>query len=79
MAQFVTLEEVVNELLIDEGKNTQAEFLRYYNIGLRGLKELNFDVVRMIKAVELSVSESTNTITLPSDYVKFINIAVLDV
>jgi|TARA_R100000149_G_scaffold59828_1_gene28846 hypothetical protein len=77
MAQFVTLEEVVNELLIDEGKNTQAEFLRYYNIGLRGLKELNFDVVRMIKAVELSVSESTNTITLPSDYVKFINIAVL--
>ena len=77
MAQFVTLEEVVNELLIDEGKNTQAEFLRYYNIGLRGLKELNFDEVRMIKAVELSVSESTNTITLPSDYVKFINIAVL--
>ena len=76
-AQFVSLEDVVNELLVDEGKNTQAEFLRYYNIGLKGLKELNFDVVRMIKAVELTVDSATNTITLPTDYVKFVNIAVL--
>jgi hypothetical protein len=76
-AQFVSLEEVVNGLLVDEGKNTQAEFLRYYNIGLKGLKELNFDTVRMIKAVEVTVNSSTNTITLPTDYVKFVSISVV--
>ena len=76
-AQFVTLDEVIQGLLVDEGKSSEHEYLRYFNIGLRGLKELNFDTVRQIKSVELQL-DSKNTVTLPSDYVSYIKIGVAD-
>lgn len=76
-AQFVTLDEVIQGLLVDEGKSSEHEYLRYFNIGLRGLKELNFDTVRQVKSVELQL-DSKNTVTLPSDYVSYIKIGVAD-
>tara|TARA_R100000808_G_C2151347_1_gene160341 strand:- start:632 stop:1363 length:732 start_codon:yes stop_codon:yes gene_type:complete len=76
-AQFVTLDEVIQGLLVDEGKSSEHEYLRYFNIGLRGLKELNFDTVRQIKSIELQL-DSKNTVTLPSDYVSYIKIGVAD-
>lgn len=76
-AQFVTLDEVIQGLIVDEGKSSEHEYLRYFNIGLRGLKELNFDTVRQIKSVQLQL-DSKNTVTLPSDYVSYIKIGVAD-
>jgi len=76
-AQFVTLDEVIQGLIVDEGKSSEHEYLRYFNIGLRGLKELNFDTVRQIKSVELQL-DNKNTVTLPSDYVSYIKIGVAD-
>lgn len=76
-AQFVTLDEVINDLLIDEGKSSQHEYIRYYNIGLRGLKEMSFDVVRNVKSIELSLNKTTNSVVLPTDYVKYTAIAVV--
>ena len=72
-AQVITLDEVIQSLLVEEGKSSEHEYLRYFNLGLKGLKELNFDTVRQIKAAELSL-DSKNTITLPSDYVKYVRI-----
>jgi len=74
-AQFVTLDEVIQGLLVDEGKSSEHEYLRYFNIALRGLKELNFDTVRQIKSVELQL-DSKNTVTLPSDYVAYVKIGI---
>ena len=53
-AQVITLDEVIQSLLVEEGKSSEHEYLRYFNLGLKGLKELNFDTVRQIKATELS-------------------------
>jgi hypothetical protein len=53
-AQFISLDEIIKTLLIDEGKSSDHEYLRYFNIGLRGLKELTFDVVRQVKTAVLS-------------------------
>ena len=53
-----TLDELIQNLLIDEGKNTESEYLRYYNIALRGLKELNIDVQRNIKSVALIIKHN---------------------
>ena len=44
-AQLITLDEVIQSLLIEEGKSSDHEYLRYFNLGLKGLKELNFDIV----------------------------------
>tara|TARA_R110002020_G_scaffold70767_2_gene183500 strand:+ start:1407 stop:2135 length:729 start_codon:yes stop_codon:yes gene_type:complete len=77
MAQFITLDEVIQGLIVDEGKSSEHEYLRYFNIALRGLKELNFDVVRQIKAVQLELDHK-NTINLPLDYVSYTKIGVSD-
>ena len=37
-AQFISLDEIVKTLFIDEGKSSEHEYLRYFNMGLRGLK-----------------------------------------
>ena len=76
-AQIITLDEVIQSLLVEEGKSSEHEYLRYFNIGLKGLKELNFDTVRQVKAVEL-ILDSKNTITLPLDYVKYVRIGTPD-
>ena len=73
-AQFISLDEIVKTLFIDEGKSSEHEYLRYFNMGLRGLKELTFDVVRQVKTAVLTL-DSKNTVRLPSDYVSYINIA----
>ena len=74
MAQFIPVDEVIQNLLIEEGKSSEHEYLRYFNIAMSGLKELNFDTVRQIKTIELSIDHK-NTISLPSDYVSYVKIA----
>ena len=75
--QFVTLDEVIQSLLVDEGKSSEHDYLRYFNIGLRGLKELSFDVSRNIKTIELELNE-VSAVTLPPDYIKYTKIATSD-
>ena len=48
MAQFISVEEAIQNLLVEEGKSSEHEYLRYFNIAMSGLKELNFDTVRLL-------------------------------
>tara|TARA_R100001377_G_scaffold7512_1_gene3978 strand:+ start:526 stop:1248 length:723 start_codon:yes stop_codon:yes gene_type:complete len=75
MAQFISIDEIIQDLLIEEGKSSEHEYLRYFNIALGGLKELNFDTVRQVKSIEINLDHK-NTITLPTDYVSYISIAI---
>ena len=75
MAQFTSVDEIIQDLLIEEGKSSEHEYLRYFNIALNGLKELNFDTVRQIKVIQLEVDHK-NTVSLPTDYIAYISIAV---
>tara|TARA_R100001463_G_scaffold136235_1_gene201099 strand:- start:157 stop:882 length:726 start_codon:yes stop_codon:yes gene_type:complete len=74
MAQFISVEEVIQNLLIEEGKSSEHEYLRYFNLAMSGLKELNFDTVRQIKSIELTIDHK-NTVQLPTDYVSYLRIA----
>jgi hypothetical protein len=75
MAQFTSVDEIIQDLLIEEGKSSEHEYLRYFGLALNGLKELNFDTVRQVKTIELN-TDYKNTINLPTDYVKYISISV---
>ena len=77
MAQFISVEEIIQDLFIEEGKSSEHEYLRYFNLALQGLKELNFDTVRQIKSIELNLDHK-NTVKLPSDYVSFTKIGITD-
>ena len=74
MAQFISVEEAIQNLLIEEGKSSEHEYLRYFNLAMSGLKELNFDTVRQIKSIELEIDHK-NTVSLPTDYVSYLRIA----
>ena len=67
---MVTLDEVVRNLMSQEGKNTTHDYLRYLNIAQRGLKELTFDILGSYKVDLLEVSDSLR-IDLPWDYVDY--------
>ena len=77
MAQFISVEEVIQNLLIEEGKSSEHEYLRYFNLAMSGLKELNFDTVRQIKSIELTIDHK-NTVSLPSDYVSYLKISKIN-
>ena len=76
-AQYVTLREVVNDVLIGMGEDTQHNFLRLFRLGMGGVRELHYDALREVKSLQLTV-DSTYRINLPVDYVNYIRIAVLD-
>ena len=73
---YIKLEDIVNDLLIEEGKTSENDFLRYFKLGLNGLKEFNFDVSGGVRTAELIVDPNTLTVTLPGDYVKYTKIGV---
>ena len=77
MGTSKTLDEIIQNLLIDEGKNSEAEYLRYLNIGLRGLKELNMDAGKDIKSIELTVG-SNGSVDFPLDYIGYTKIGKVD-
>ena len=75
-AQFISVQDVIQDLIIEEGKSSEHDYLRYFKLALSGLKELNFDTVRQIKTIELSLDHK-NTIKLPLDYVSYTKIGVI--
>lgn len=72
---YVSLNEVIRSLLIQEGDETTHRLFYYRDIALRGVKELNFDVVRNVKTIELTVNANLN-VTLPSDFVSISRVGV---
>tara|TARA_Y100000593_G_C4304978_1_gene335283 strand:- start:1643 stop:2353 length:711 start_codon:yes stop_codon:yes gene_type:complete len=73
---YIKVEEIVNDVIIEEGKNSENDFLRYFKLATNGLKELHFDVGGNIRTVELIVDPSTLTVDLPNDYVNYTKIAI---
>ena len=73
---YIELEEIINDLLIEEGKTSDNDFLRYFKLGLNGMKELSFDVAGGVKTVELIVDSNSLTVNLPNDYVKYTKIGI---
>ena len=75
-AQFISVQDVIQDLIVEEGKSSEHEYLRYFKLALSGLKELNFDTVRQVKTIELSLDHK-NTVRLPSDYVSYTKIGIV--
>lgn len=78
--QYVTLEQVINDFLMsmDEDNylvNIPRHKLLYH--GLRGVRELTFDVLQEIRAIELDLGPSL-TVTVPPDFVNYVRISQVD-
>lgn len=78
MAQnYITIDEVIKSLLIQEGDETNHRYHLYLELAVRGVKELNFDVARNIKSVELTLNDAL-VADVPSDFVNITRIGVVN-
>lgn len=78
--QYITLEEVINNYIMSRVTGDHTIGVPRYQIlyqAMRGLRELYFDVLKEIKAIELDLSPSL-TVTLPPDYINYIRISWVD-
>lgn len=78
--QFVTLDQLVNDYMMSLDPDNYTSVVPRYQVVYqikRGLRELYYDVLKEIKAVELELSPTLNII-LPPDYVNMVRISWLD-
>ena len=74
--QYTNIDEVVRNLLISEGKDTEHDYMRYYQLGLNGLKELSFDVLQEVRTAKIEINPNTHSIELPLDFVNYTKIGL---
>lgn len=70
-----TLKSILQEYLASQGEQNLNKFSRLLPIAVSGLRELNMDVSGIPKVVHLPVS-TIDTISLPSDYIKYTRIGL---
>ena len=68
----VPLNQIINDFVItladdDYAGNASDTQLRTH--ALRGIRELGFDMSRVIRSLKLTVDSATNTVELPDDFV----------
>jgi hypothetical protein len=77
--QYISLEDVVNNfMLIKTGNHSLVNNENRFKIlfyAKEAIKELNYDALKEIKALELSVDDSLRFV-LPSDYVNWVRISM---
>ena len=81
--QFTTLQEIINNFqLMYMGDNQLIPATMNRDIIIfhakRGLQELNYDVLKQIKGIELDLDPDTLQITLPEDYIKYVRVSWVD-
>ena len=77
---YVTMEQVINDYMANRSEddytgNTPRHRVVYQ--AMRGVRELYYDIMQEIKAIELDLSSSLQ-ITLPEDYVNYVRISWVD-
>lgn len=81
--QFTTLADVINNfqlmymgdgMLIPDHINRDVIIFH----AKRGIQELNFDVMKRIKGVELEIDPDTLQVILPEDYIKYVRVSWVD-
>lgn len=75
-AKYIPLKEVVAEAL-DECEKSIGDFDRAWVMAFRGLEVAHYNIAAEPKTVRLPVN-GNDTVTLPSDYVSWVKIGLLD-
>lgn len=80
--QYVTIKDIVNRFMltyVGDDRILPSSTKRYQVIyhAKRALQELNYDVLKEVKAMELELGD-TLQIILPSDYVNYVRISFVD-
>ena len=75
--QYVTLENIINDYAMSRDEDDYTSLVPRYKIlyqARRAFRELYFDVMQEIRAIELDLSH-TLTVTLPPDFVNYVRVS----
>jgi len=78
--QYVTIEEVINNYLMSRDSDDYSSMTPRFKVlyqAMRGLRELYFDVLQEVRAIEIELSPSL-TITLPPDFIGMVRLSWVD-
>jgi hypothetical protein len=75
--QTASLDEVVREYIISEGRDSMHKYPQYLQFAIRGLKELQYDVYGVPK-VEVLTVDTLSSVTLPQDVIRVIRMGFVD-
>lgn len=78
--QYVLLEQVINDMMANMDEDSYISNMERHKIlyhAKRGIRELYYDVMQEIKAIEIEIS-TTLKIILPPDYVNYVRISWVD-
>lgn len=81
MAQnTITANEIANEFFAlreddDFLSSTSEHTIRHFV--LRGIREIGFDVSKVVRSIKIAITSSNNTVALPTDYVDMVKIGVV--
>jgi len=73
---YTTLNEIINSLLVQLDASGDQAYMRFFELARLGLRELSFDTAKHIKTSLLTINTTHNTVSLPSDYIKYTKIGV---
>jgi len=81
--QFTSLQDIVNNFILmytGDSMFIPATINRDIIIfhAKRGLQELNYDVLKQIKAIEIELNPDTLQIVLPDDYINYVRVSWVD-
>ena len=80
--QYITLDDIVNNFMFS--KTGEGRLLGVVNRNLisfhvqRAIQELNYDVLRVEKSLQVEINPSTRSIPIPQDFVSEVQISWLD-
>lgn len=77
MAKQVKLDDIVREFILSTGSDSLHQYPIFLQHAIRGLKNCDYDVSGVPRCVQLTLS-STNSATLPADFVKAIKFGHVD-
>ena len=77
---YIPISQVINDFMIsldgnDYGAHVSDAAIR--NFALRGVRELGFDMLKVIRSLKLDVNTANNTVELPDDYVDWSKVGVV--
>jgi hypothetical protein len=77
---YTPIKQVINDFLISMDGNDHAGHVSdaaIRNFALRGLRELGFDMLKVIRSLKLTMNPNNNTVELPDDYVDWSKVGVV--
>lgn len=72
----IGLKQIIAEL-IDSKDSGSHEFRRLYNIGVRGIREFNTDIVGSFSTKLIDVN-ANKTVTLPDDFISYSKVGIIN-